>query len=156
MNYAAFHQGLHCLLRLKQPSGKEIHVHHDLETPTCDNLKYTMGSPILIVSICMGKPIRIQRVSIQLLNCSHTLQVFFCSESTHLWDNFLFFQGETFVMYIQMNSSSDFMTWKNLAKVCIKHYIYILTLMQDSSGWVVTWFLHGYTVRMFEYTVRTF
>ena len=29
-------------------------------------------------------------------------------------------------MYIQMNSSSDFMTWKNLAKVCIKNYkIYI-------------------------------
>ena len=24
------------------------------------------------------------------------------------------------------------------------------------SGWVVTWFLLGYTVRMFEYTVRTF
>ena len=31
---AAFHQGLHCLLRLKQPSGKEIH--HDLETVNCD------------------------------------------------------------------------------------------------------------------------
>ena len=27
---AAFHQVLHCLLRLKQPSGTEIH--HDLET----------------------------------------------------------------------------------------------------------------------------
>ena len=27
---AAFHQGLHCLLRLKQPSWTEIH--HDLET----------------------------------------------------------------------------------------------------------------------------
>ena len=24
------------------------------------------------------------------------------------------------------------------------------------AGWVVTWFLLGYTVRMFEYTVRTF
>ena len=24
-HYAAFHQGLHCLLRLKQPSGTEIH-----------------------------------------------------------------------------------------------------------------------------------
>ena len=44
---AAFHQGLHCLLRLKQPSGKEIH--HNLENSTCDPLKYTMGSPILIV-----------------------------------------------------------------------------------------------------------
>ena len=25
-----------------------------------------------------------------------------------------------------------------------------------TTGWVVTWFLLGYTVRMFEYTVRTF
>ena len=59
---AAFHQGLHCLLRLKQPSGTEIH--HDLETSTCDPLKYTMGCPLLyIVSICMGKSIRIQRVN---------------------------------------------------------------------------------------------
>ena len=24
-HHAAFHQGLHCLLRLKQPSGAEIH-----------------------------------------------------------------------------------------------------------------------------------
>ena len=29
---AAFHQGLHCLLRLKQPSGTDIH--HDLEHST--------------------------------------------------------------------------------------------------------------------------
>ena len=34
-----------------------------LETSTCDPLKYTMGSPILIVSICIGKSIRIQRVN---------------------------------------------------------------------------------------------
>ena len=26
----------------------------------------------------------------------------------------------------------------------------------SNTGWVVTWFLLGYTVRMFEYTVRTF
>ena len=32
-----FHQGLHCLLRLKQPSGTEIH--HNLDS-TCDPLKY--------------------------------------------------------------------------------------------------------------------
>ena len=29
---AAFHQGLHCLLRLKQSSGRE--VHHNLENST--------------------------------------------------------------------------------------------------------------------------
>ena len=49
---AAFHQGLHCLLRLKRPSGTEIH--HNLETSTCHPLKYKMGNPILNVSICMG------------------------------------------------------------------------------------------------------
>ena len=45
---AAFYQGLHCLLRLKQPSWREIH--HNLETSSSDPLKYTMGNPILIVS----------------------------------------------------------------------------------------------------------
>ena len=50
---AAFHPGLHCLQRLKQPSGTEIH--HNLGNFTCDPLMYTIGSPILIVSIRMGK-----------------------------------------------------------------------------------------------------
>ena len=50
---AAFHQDLHCLLSLKQSSGTEIH--HNLENYTSDPLKYTMGSPILIVSICIRK-----------------------------------------------------------------------------------------------------
>ena len=48
---AAFNRGLHCLLRLKQPSLTEIN--HMLENSACDPLKYTMVSPILI---------RIQRV----------------------------------------------------------------------------------------------
>ena len=56
---AAFHQGMHGLLRLKQPSGTEIH--HNLENSTCDPLKYTMGNPTLIVSICMEKSTRIQK-----------------------------------------------------------------------------------------------
>ena len=30
------------------------------------------------------------------------------------------------------------------------------SILHAYSGWVVTWFLRGYTVRMFEYTVRTF
>ena len=58
MNAASFHQGLHCLLRLKQSSGTETRNY--LENSTRDPLKYTMGSPILIVSICMGKSIRIK------------------------------------------------------------------------------------------------
>ena len=48
---SAFHQGLHCLLRLKQHSGTEMH--HNLEASTCDPLKYTKGSLILIASISM-------------------------------------------------------------------------------------------------------
>ena len=39
---AAFHQGLHCLLGLKQSSGTEIH--HNLENATGDLLNYTIGS----------------------------------------------------------------------------------------------------------------
>ena len=35
---AAFHQGLHCLLRLKQSSGTEIR--HNLENSTCDLFKH--------------------------------------------------------------------------------------------------------------------
>ena len=60
MHYAAFHQGVHCLPRLIQPSGTEIH--YTLDNSTCDPLKYKMASPILFVSICMGKSIRIQWV----------------------------------------------------------------------------------------------
>ena len=56
----AFHQGLHCLLRFKQPSGTDIH--YNLENSTGDPLKHTMGSPILNVSICMGNSTRKRRV----------------------------------------------------------------------------------------------
>ena len=44
---AAFHQGLHCLLRLKHLLGAEIH--YDLENSMFDPLKNTMGISILIV-----------------------------------------------------------------------------------------------------------
>ena len=53
---AAFTQGFHCLLRIQQPSGTE--TNYILESYTYDPLKYTMGSPKLFVSICMGKSIR--------------------------------------------------------------------------------------------------
>ena len=39
---AAINQGLHCLLRLKQPLVTEIH--HILDNVTCDPLKYTMDN----------------------------------------------------------------------------------------------------------------
>ena len=57
---AAFHQDLQCLLRLKRLSGTEIH--HNLETSSFDPLKYKIGNPILILSQCVGKYIRILMV----------------------------------------------------------------------------------------------
>ena len=60
---AAFHQGLHCLLRSKLYFGTD--VHHNLKISTCDPLKYTMSRSIIIVSICMGKSIRIEMVKIK-------------------------------------------------------------------------------------------
>ena len=65
---AAFHQGLHCLQRLKQSSGTEIH--HNLENSICDPLKYIMGSSILIVSICIGKSFKIQRIKAKVFMIS--------------------------------------------------------------------------------------
>ena len=58
---AAFRQGLHCLLRLKYPSETETHSY--LENFASDPLKYKLSSPILILSICMGKSTRILRVN---------------------------------------------------------------------------------------------
>ena len=46
---AAFHQGLHCLLRLKQPSVIEIHHNLDWKKSTCDPLKCKMDHPILLL-----------------------------------------------------------------------------------------------------------
>ena len=57
---AAFHQGLHFLLKSKQFSGTVIH--QKLEILTCDPLIYIMDNPILFAFICMGESIKIQRV----------------------------------------------------------------------------------------------
>ena len=37
-------------------------MHNNLEISTCDPLKHNMDYPILIVSICLGKSIRMKRV----------------------------------------------------------------------------------------------
>ena len=57
------------VLRLKQPSW--IEIHHNLETSTSDPLKYKMDNPLLIVSICMRKSIRIQKVKFCKGNSVH-------------------------------------------------------------------------------------
>ena len=93
MHYnAAFHLGIHSLKRLKQPSGTEIH--HNLEISTSDPFKYTMGSPILIVTICMGKSIRIQRVK-GLPKCAAFDNIFkFCPrfKKSKRLENFIIFK----------------------------------------------------------------
>ena len=42
-------------------------INHNVENSVCDPLKYTMGNSIIIVSIPMGKSIRIQMVNFRLL-----------------------------------------------------------------------------------------
>ena len=59
---AAFHQGLHCLLRQNHLLGTEIHLNWKMTT--CHPIKYIMDHSILIALICMGKFIRIQRVEL--------------------------------------------------------------------------------------------
>ena len=43
----------------KECQYKEFSLYYNLEIPTCNPFKFTMDNPILIVSICMGKPISI-------------------------------------------------------------------------------------------------
>ena len=46
---AAFHQGLHCLLILIQPSGTEMQ--HNLENSTSDPFNYTMGGHTYCINV---------------------------------------------------------------------------------------------------------
>ena len=71
---AAFHQGLHCLLKIKQSS--ETKVYHKLENSNCDSIKITMGSPILIVSNCMGKSMRIHRIKLKVVIHHYLSKIF--------------------------------------------------------------------------------
>ena len=59
-HYEAFHQGLHCLLRQKKSSEKEIHFHLDIIT--CDPSIYTLDHPKFIVSNQKEESIRVYRV----------------------------------------------------------------------------------------------
>ena len=43
LHKTAFHQGLHCFLRLKQPAGTEK---HNVENSTCDPLNYKISNPL--------------------------------------------------------------------------------------------------------------
>ena len=55
---AVFHQGLQCLPIIKT---SWTETHHNYINSTCYAYKYTIGSPLLTVSICMGNSISIQR-----------------------------------------------------------------------------------------------
>ena len=60
LHKAAFHQGLHCLLRQNQSSEKEIIIY--LKTITYDPSIYTMDHPDLTASNLMGNSICPKRV----------------------------------------------------------------------------------------------
>ena len=51
-HHAAFHQGLHCLLRLKQPSGTEIH--HNLENSIVTPYSTQWEVPYLLFQYVWG------------------------------------------------------------------------------------------------------
>ena len=50
LHKAAFHQGLHCLLKSKQFSGTKMH--HIIEISTSDPLKYKMFFHTYCINIC--------------------------------------------------------------------------------------------------------
>ena len=54
---------LQCLLRLYSSSGTDIH--QLLKKSTCGPLKYTIGSPILIVAIYMRNPLEYKGLNIE-------------------------------------------------------------------------------------------
>ena len=57
---AAFHQDLHCFLRLKQSSGTKIN--HFIEVLTGNPLQYKLYHSILIVVVYMGLSIKTKGV----------------------------------------------------------------------------------------------
>ena len=58
---AAFHQGMHCLLRLKHLSRTEIH--HNLENSTCDPLKCKTETPYLLYQWVWENPYEYKELS---------------------------------------------------------------------------------------------
>ena len=56
---AAFHQSLHCLLRIKQPLGTEIH--HELEKSTCGPFKYAFIIVYFLHKYVWDNPSELQR-----------------------------------------------------------------------------------------------
>ena len=71
-----------CLFYLYATAKSDIYIFFQInmnrsryiENSTCDALKYEMGSPILIVSICMGKFIRTKRFSAYTVHIGWKLQ----------------------------------------------------------------------------------
>ena len=59
------------------------------------------------------------------------------------------YERKTILLASYLHDLILFLLKKNLVRKCV---IYVPSV----TGWVVTWFLLGYTVRMFEYAVRTF
>ena len=92
---AAFHQGLHCLVFAIIKQFLEKEMHHNQKNSTCDPLKFIMGSPLVIVLICMGKLIKIQKFN-DPVNYFHPL-------FSHIWVQY----GNSFSMacIVQLNKA---------------------------------------------------
>ena len=67
----------YCILETPKQVLSVTEIHRNLETSTYAPLKYTMGSPILIVSICKGKSIIIHRVKQLFGECIGPVKRFF-------------------------------------------------------------------------------
>ena len=63
--YAAFHLGLHCLLRQEQYSWTEVLLIWKIYIVTCDPLKCIMSNPRFIESDQLEEFINVQRVNNQ-------------------------------------------------------------------------------------------
>ena len=86
---------------------------HNLENFTCEPFKCPMGSPILIVSICMGKSIRIQRVNDVLMNHS---AVPYQSMCTCLFALLLYVPGNSYGHGRTVSSPNHTFSWASLNK----------------------------------------
>ena len=82
---AAFHQGLHCLLRLKQPPGTEIHP--DLDNPTSDPLSTQWTVPYSMEQYVWENPSEYKGLSRYISNYQENplYVVFYFIRSFVLW-----------------------------------------------------------------------
>ena len=100
--YAAFHQGLHCLRLLKQPS--ETEIPHNKEKSTCDSLKYKWA--ILGLSEYKGLKQQCAQANIthQLAKLTNVLRVFTGKYWKKIYGNYYMARNASIIDYSQQMS----------------------------------------------------